>query len=103
MRTVDAAALAQQLSTNGPRVIDVRGRSEWNDGHLPKARHIYLGDLSAQLGSLTKSEAIVVHCQTGTRSSIAASMMRRAGFTDVTNFPGGVEAWIKADLPLQKD
>jgi len=103
LKVVEAASLAKQLSTNGPRVIDVRGRSEWNEGHLPKARHIYLGDLNAQMASLKKDEPVVVHCQTGTRSSIAASMMRRAGFTDVTNFPGGVEAWVKAELPIEKD
>jgi hydroxyacylglutathione hydrolase len=102
-KTIDAATLSTQLSTNGPRVIDVRGRSEWNDGHLPKARHIYLGALNDQMTTLKKDEPIVVHCQTGTRSSVAASMLRRAGFTDVTNFPGGVEAWVKAGLPLEKD
>ena len=102
-KTVDADALARQLSTNGPRVIDVRGRSEWKDGHLPKARHIYLGDLAGEMASLPKDEPIVVHCQTGSRSSVAASLLLRAGYTDVTNFPGGVAAWMKAGLPLERD
>ncbi|MEK7401605.1 MAG: MBL fold metallo-hydrolase [Gemmatimonadota bacterium] len=102
-RIVDAATLSQQLSTNGPRLLDVRGRSEWNSGRLPKARHIYLGDLSAQLSTLSRSEPIVVYCQSGTRSSIAASLLHRAGFTDVATFSGGVDAWVKADLPLEKD
>jgi hydroxyacylglutathione hydrolase len=103
LKTVNAETLAKQIASNGPRVIDVRGRSEWNGGHLPKARHIYLGDLNAQMASLKKDEPIVVHCQTGTRSSIAASMLRRAGFKDVTNFNGGVVAWAKAGLPLESE
>jgi hydroxyacylglutathione hydrolase len=103
LRTIDAQELATQLKTNGPRVIDVRGRAEWNDGHLPKARHVYLGALAGELGSMKRDEPIVVHCQSGTRSSIAASLMRRAGFKDVTNFPGGVDAWKKAGLQLEQD
>ena len=103
LRIVDVPALSQQLSTNGPRVIDVRGRSEWNHGHLPKARHIYLGDLDAQMASLKRDEPLVVHCQTGTRSSVAGSLLSRAGFTNVTNFAGGVDAWLKAGLPLEQD
>lgn len=103
LRTVDAPTLAKQLSTNGPLVIDVRGRSEWTHGHLPQARHIYLGDLSTQMASLKRDAPIVVLCQSGSRSSIAASLLRRAGFTDVTNFRGGVDAWMKAGLPLERD
>ncbi|HEX7937654.1 MAG TPA: MBL fold metallo-hydrolase, partial [Gemmatimonadaceae bacterium] len=81
LRVVDVPTLSQQLSTNGPRVIDVRGRAEWNEGHLPKAQHIYLGDLSARMDSLKRDEPIVVHCQTGTRSSVAGSLLNRVGFT----------------------
>ncbi len=103
LRTVEAPTLAAQLSRNEPRVIDVRGRAEWNDGHLPKAQHVYLGALAGELDSFKRDEPIVVHCQTGTRASIAASLMRRAGFTDVTNFPGGIDAWVKAGLPIEKD
>jgi hydroxyacylglutathione hydrolase len=103
LKTVDAETLAGQIATNGPLIIDVRGQSEWNDGHLPKARHIFLGSLNAQMASMKKDEPIVVHCQTGTRSSIAASMLHRAGFKDVTNFSGGIAAWTRAGLPLSKD
>jgi hydroxyacylglutathione hydrolase len=103
LATVDAATLSAQLSTNGPRVIDVRGRSEWNQGHLPKAQHVYLGDLSSHMSLLKRDEPIVVHCQSGTRSSVAGSLLRRAGFANVTNFAGGVDAWVKDNLPLVKD
>jgi len=102
MPLVDAATLAAETRRDGPRVIDVRGRPEWNDGHLPGATHIYLGDLPGRLGEFDKSEPLVVHCASGSRSSIAASLMRARGFTNVVNFAGGTDAWRKEDLPFVK-
>ena len=102
IKVIDAGALASQLEHNGPRVIDVRNRTEWNEGHLPKATHIYLGDLSERIGDADKEKPIVVHCATGSRSSIAASLLLARGFTDVVNFAGGFDAWRKAGLPVEK-
>jgi hydroxyacylglutathione hydrolase len=105
MPTIDAKALAERLQANGnaPRVIDVRGRSEWRDGHLPDATHIYLGDLAERTANAKRDDPIVVHCESGTRSSIAASLLTSIGFSDVTNFPGGFLAWQKAGLPVARD
>jgi hydroxyacylglutathione hydrolase len=98
---IEPRALAERLTSNGPTVIDVRGAPEWNDGHLPKATHVYLGDLSDRTSELRRDEAIVVHCQTGTRSSIAASLLMARGFTDVANLAGGFEGWRRLGLPVE--
>lgn len=103
VRLIDPLTLADRLATNGPRVIDVRGRSEWNDGHLPNARHIYLGDVVERTADLKRDEPIVVHCETGTRSSVAASLLMARGFRDVSNLFGGFAAWRKAGLPVTQD
>jgi hydroxyacylglutathione hydrolase len=100
---VEPEALLRRLEQGGPRVIDVRGRGEWNSGHLAAADHIYLGELLERSGTLRQDEPIVVHCQGGTRASIAASLLRRAGFADVTSLSGGVEGWRKAGLPLVEE
>ncbi len=102
VRVIEPAALAQQLAHNGPRVIDVRGRTEWNEGHLAGATHIYLGDLEARIPELRRDQPIVVHCATGTRSSIAASLLQARGFRDVSNLTGGIHAWRKAGLPVEE-
>ena len=102
-RTIDAPALMNRLERGGPRVIDVRGTSEWNGGHLAAADHIYLGDLMDRASALRKDEPLVVHCQGGTRASIAASLLAREGFTDVTVLSGGADAWRKAGLPLVQE
>lgn len=100
---VDGNSLMARLESGGPRVIDVRGRSEWNDGHLAAADHIYLGNLVQGAATLRHDEPIVVHCQGGTRASIAASLLRREGFTHVASLMGGVDAWRKAGLPLVQE
>jgi hydroxyacylglutathione hydrolase len=95
---VDPQSLASRR--NGVRVIDVRGQSEWNHGHLPQATHIYLGDLLERTADMKRDEPIVVHCQSGNRSSIAASLLKAHGFADVTTLAGGFDAWRKAGLPV---
>lgn len=100
---IEPLALSNRIATNGPRIIDVRGRSEWNDGHLPRATHIYLGDLEERAANLNSDEPIVVHCESGTRSSIAASLLMARGFRDVTHLAGGFAAWRKAGLPIAKN
>jgi hydroxyacylglutathione hydrolase len=97
---IEPRALADKLDANGTRVIDVRSRSEWNHGHLAQATHIYLGDVESKAASLQRDEPIVVHCQSGTRSSIAASLLMARGFTNVANLAGGFDAWRKAGFPV---
>ena len=100
VKAIEPARLAEELRDNGPRVIDVRGRSEWNEGHLPKATHVYLGELMARVAQSERDDRIVVHCASGTRSSIAASLLMARGFSDVSNLVGGFDAWRRAGLPV---
>jgi hydroxyacylglutathione hydrolase len=84
-------------------VIDVRRRSEWVEGHMPGARHVYLGDLVAGTDELPHDTPIALHCQGSTRASIAASILQANGFTDVANVSGGYQAWEAAGLPIERD
>ena len=99
---IEPTALAERLERNGPRVIDVRGTSEWKEGHLPKATHIYLGELATRTSDSRRDEPLVVLCESGTRSSIAASLLMARGFSDVANLAGGYVAWERAGLPTVK-
>ncbi len=82
------------------QLLDVRGASEWAAGHIPQSRNIPLGDLPAAMASLDQHRPIVVHCQTGARSTIAASILQRGGRTDVRNLQGGYAAWRDAGLAV---
>jgi hydroxyacylglutathione hydrolase len=88
------------VGSDGRVLLDVRSDLEWQKGHIDGATQIPLGHLPSRIGELPKDRPIVTQCQSGARSSIAASLLRRAGFTNVSNLAGGIEAWQKAGLPV---
>jgi hydroxyacylglutathione hydrolase len=98
---ITAAQLAERVKSNGVAVIDVRAQSEWDAGHLPGAQHIHLGHLMSRLGEVPQDKPIVLQCQGGGRSSIAASLLQAAGRYEVANLEGGFEAWEAAGLPVE--
>lgn len=98
------AELQQQLAgLDGPRVLDVRTDNEWREGHLPGARHIMGGYLPERLGEVPRDRPVVVMCGSGYRSTISASVLERAGFTDIANLTGGMKAWTDAGLEATPD
>jgi hydroxyacylglutathione hydrolase len=86
-----------------PFIVDVRRYSEWDEGHIEGATHIYLGRLPERLGEIPEGRPVVLHCKTGTRSSFAASILLRAGRTGVYNLLGGMDAWKKLGYTIVKD
>jgi hydroxyacylglutathione hydrolase len=91
---------AHLLAEAGYAVVDVRGRSEWDAGHLPGAVHIPLPELAGRLGELPADRPLVVQCAAGGRSMIAASLLQAHGVDGVVNLAGGYSAWLKAGLPI---
>jgi hydroxyacylglutathione hydrolase len=74
------------------QVIDIRNAGEVAGGMLDGARHIPLAELRRRLAELDASAPVVVYCAGGYRSSIAASLLRSAGFADVSDVLGGYGA-----------
>jgi hydroxyacylglutathione hydrolase len=79
-------------------VLDVREAGEVSGGAIEGSIRIPLGQLQSRLGELDRSRLLVVHCKSGYRSSIATSLLRRAGFHDIANLVGGFDAWRTALL-----
>jgi rhodanese-related sulfurtransferase len=79
--------------------LDVREPGEVASGAIEGAVHIPLGKLSVRVEELDRGKLLVVHCKGGYRSSIATSILRRAGFRDVANLTGEFDAWKAAGLP----
>jgi glyoxylase-like metal-dependent hydrolase (beta-lactamase superfamily II)/rhodanese-related sulfurtransferase len=77
-------------------VLDVREPGEVGTGSIPGAKTIPLGELAKRTGELDPSKLTVVHCKGGYRSSIATSVLRRAGLRDIANLTGGYDAWATA-------
>ena len=76
------------------QVLDVREPGEVQAGAMPGSVRIPLGQLEGRTGELNREKLTVVHCKGGYRSSIATSLLRRAGFRDLANLTGGYDAWI---------
>jgi hydroxyacylglutathione hydrolase len=96
--------LAKELgrSNDRPFVLDVRTDGEWNGGHIDGATHVQLGALPNELSKIPKNQPVAVTCGTGYRSTIAASMLMRSGYRNVTNIVGGMTAWNVVKLPTVK-
>ena len=91
---MSSSELAGALQRGEVTVVDVRGRSEWEAGHLPGVDNIPVGYLEEHLEELPRDEPLVVQCQTGGRSAIAASLLRARGMDNVVDLEGGYEAWV---------
>ena len=79
----------------GKTIVDVRTSAEWRAGHIDGATHMPLARLPDKIGALDPSTPVLVYCQAGIRSLVAASTLRRKGFTDVTSLEGGYAAYEK--------
>lgn len=99
IKQITPEQLAEPLRKGELSVIDVRARYEWDEGHLPGARHIPLGNLPARTPELPPGP-LVMQCHTGSRSAIAASLVAARG-REVWNLDGGLAAWQRSGYPVE--
>ncbi|MEX1020132.1 MAG: MBL fold metallo-hydrolase [Litorilinea sp.] len=92
--------LATRLPQNGMQILDVRGRQEYREEHIPGATNIPLGYLPQHLDELPAETTLVVHCASSYRSRIGASYLRAHGVTNVVNLDGSQAEWSEA-LPTE--
>ena len=93
--------LASALEAGRVHVIDVRGASEWESGHVPGVSNFPLGYLEQHLADLPTGRPLAVYCQSGGRSAIAMSVLQAHGIDDVFNLAGGFGAWARAGKPTE--
>ena len=89
-------------ASNPPLVIDIRTPRERAEKSIDGSMHRPLNALREGLPDVARDRAIIVHCAGGYRSSIAASLLQRDGFTNVSEIAGGIAAWEAAGLPLKR-
>jgi hydroxyacylglutathione hydrolase len=98
------AEVAEMLAApEPPLVLDVRTPTEWSAKRIARSLNVPLNQLTARLAELPRDRQLVVHCAGGYRSSIAVSLLQRAGFRDLVELSGGVAGWQGAGLPLEQD
>lgn len=104
IKEVDSTAALQLINHKDAVVLDVREPDEYQAGHVLNARLIPLGKLKERIAELEKhkDQPIVVVCRSGNRSGTACVMLGKQGFTQAYNLAGGMMAWQKASLPVEK-
>jgi rhodanese-related sulfurtransferase len=102
--TVDVRAAYEQLSVSvDAQVVDVREPAEWTStGVLRHALLIPLSEVERRApAELAKARPVYVICNSGNRSRVASDTLIRLGFTRVYNIAGGIQAWLRAGLPVE--
>jgi rhodanese-related sulfurtransferase len=104
IREVDHIAATQLINHKNALILDVREQSEYDAGHILNSKLIPLGKLKDRIGELEKyrERPIVLVCRSGQRSAAACSLLGKQGFAQALNLNGGIMAWQKASLPLEK-
>lgn len=92
--------LRERLQKGSLQVLDVRRESEWEAGHIEGATWWPLDNFKVSPPEIDRSLPVAVHCKGGYRSIIACSLLRRAGFEQVTDMIGGFDAWQQAQLQV---
>jgi hydroxyacylglutathione hydrolase len=100
---IDERALMAGLERQAATVVDVRSTDEWDAGHIAGSIFAPLSRVSEVMAGRRRDARLVLVCQTGSRSAIAASLLARDGFTDVANLRNGLVAWERAGLPLERE
>jgi glyoxylase-like metal-dependent hydrolase (beta-lactamase superfamily II)/rhodanese-related sulfurtransferase len=93
--------LATRLANGGIGVLDVRREGEFQAGHIAGADWHPLDRFKAALPEIPKDAAVAVHCKGGYRSLIACSLLQRAGYHNVVDVAGGLDAWVGVNLPSE--
>ena len=97
---VSPTLAAEQLASGQPLAVDVRAPRERDEKFVAGSVNIPLNHLAERLKELPTDRPLLVYCAGGYRSSIAASLLQRAGFTRVSEIAGGIAAWETARLPM---
>jgi rhodanese-related sulfurtransferase len=91
-----SAVQAYEKYQAGAFFLDVRTRAEWDQGHIDKSVLIPLDELPSRLSEVPRDQYVIVVCRSGARSKEGATILRQAGYTQVSCLTGGLQAWVAA-------
>jgi hydroxyacylglutathione hydrolase len=97
--TVDVEDMAEWILSAEPMtVVDTRDEHEWATGHVPGAVHIYVPDVTYRASEIPTEAPVAVHCASGYRAGIAASLLEQAGLTQIRHVHGPYSDWDRLHL-----
>jgi hydroxyacylglutathione hydrolase len=101
--TVDVEDMAEWILSAEPMtVVDTRDEHEWAAGHVPGAVHLYVPDVSHRAGEIPAEAPVAVHCASGYRAGIAASLLEQAGLKQIKHVHGPYSDWDRLHLAESK-
>lgn len=99
---VHAQEIKNRIENNKPFVLlDVRTDNEWQEGHLPGAKHIFIGDLPERINELPQDTVITTFCGSGRRATIAASLLKQKNFRQLEICFGSMAACKAIGCPIE--
>lgn len=97
--TVDVEDMAEWvLSAEPMTVVDARDEHEWVAGHVPGAIHMYVPDIPHRADEIPRDAPVAVHCASGYRAGVAASLLEQAGLTRIIHVNGEFSDWDRLHL-----
>ena len=99
---IDTEEFKSYIGKDGVQIVDVRGKSEYNDGHVEGADNVFAGTLEKNLDKIDKNKEVVIHCQSGDRSAIAQSLLAKNGIR-VKNYSAGMKEWSERGNKVIKE
>jgi rhodanese-related sulfurtransferase len=99
------ATLERLEDDENVRLIDVREDKEWAEGHAAGAEHLGKGIIERDIEQAVpdKGTELILYCGGGYRSALAAEVLQRMGYYDVSSMAGGWKAWKDAGAPIESD
>ena len=103
-KAVSALQLPQVQSRESGIVVDIRDREAYKGGHIAQSINLPLSELENSLAKLKKhkNKAIILTCEAGNRTGKAAAILRKNEYENIYVLTGGLNAWRKENLPLEK-
>jgi rhodanese-related sulfurtransferase len=90
-------------TTPGLQILDIRERSEWDEGHIPASLFLPWHDIDGIPAELDPEQPVAVICHSGQRAGTASSLLQRAGARQVLHVvDGGVDTWGELGHPLER-
>jgi rhodanese-related sulfurtransferase len=98
------AMQAVRLMNQGALVIDLRGKELYDAGHIGDARNVPMAELESQADNLKKyrDKNVITYCDSGAAGASGARTLMKLGFTKVFTLSGGLNAWVKDNLPVAR-
>jgi rhodanese-related sulfurtransferase len=99
-----SAMQAVRLMNQGALVLDLRSKDSFDAGHIGDARNVPAADIESQADTLKKwrDKNVITYDDAGNDGPKAVRTLTKLGFTKVFNLHGGMNAWVKDNLPLTK-